>query len=118
MTEQLTLTTVPHPSSRAAVVALAGVMDMGTAAALQEALLDLVDCGSVHLVLDLSRVSFCDSMGLNALLRAHRHAHSNHGTLALCGIADPVARVLAITGADTIIPQHPTTTEALDGIDS
>ncbi|MHA6757234.1 STAS domain-containing protein [Streptacidiphilus sp. PAMC 29251] len=116
MTEQLAFTTVAHPERRAAVVTVAGVMDMETYAPLQQALLDLVDHGSVHLVLDLSHVTFCDSMGLNALLRACRHAQSRQGSLALAGVTASVARVLDITGAATVIAQHSSTGDALTSL--
>ena len=49
-------------------------------------------------VLDLSRVTFIDSSGLGALIRARQAATRLGGSFSIRGATGPVARVLAITG--------------------
>ncbi|MFE9404080.1 STAS domain-containing protein [Streptomyces sp. NPDC006530] len=74
-----------------------GALDMETAESLY-ARADAEPPGE-RLVLDLSRVTFMDSMGLNALLRI-----SQERQLVITGpLQDQVRYVLQITEADTVL---------------
>jgi anti-anti-sigma factor len=55
---------------------LAGELDMGTAAHLEAAVADALEPAPRQLVLDMRHVSFTDSTGLRAILRARRSAES------------------------------------------
>ncbi|AEW97817.1 MULTISPECIES: STAS domain-containing protein [Streptomycetaceae] len=59
-------------ADRAAVISVAGELDMETAPELRLAVSACLQQGPRSLSIDLSRVSFCDCSGLNALLRARR----------------------------------------------
>lgn len=98
-----------------AVVAVGGPMDFESTPALTELLLGLVEQGHRHLVLEVSQVSFCDSSGLNALVRVLRQAKRSQGSLALVAPTDQVERLLAITSVDSVIAQYPTVALALEG---
>ncbi|MEV8535775.1 STAS domain-containing protein [Streptomyces sp. NPDC051211] len=96
------------------VLALAGELDHDTAAPLREALAQLVGEAAApagqpprRLVVDCARLRFCDSTGLNILLRARQAAEDSGGALELAGLRQPVARMFRITGADGVFTVHP-----------
>jgi anti-sigma B factor antagonist len=97
-----------------AVVAVGGAMDFESTPVLTELLLGLVEQGRRHLVLEMSQVGFCDSSGLNALVRVLRQAKGRQGSLALVAPTEPVERLLAITAVDSVISQYPSVPLALE----
>ncbi|MFC1408553.1 STAS domain-containing protein [Streptacidiphilus sp. N1-12] len=105
MSSGLTLEARPRQGTQA-VLALAGVLDLDSADALAAAASDLVERGSCDLVLEMAQVTFCDSMGLNALLRVLRQAKGAGGSLTLLSPSDPVKRLLSMCGVDQIISAH------------
>lgn len=96
-----------------AVLAPAGELDHHTADLLRELLEDCLDKGLFRLVVDCSRLEFCDSTGLNILLAARLKAESAGGGVHLVGMRSPVARVFEITGADAVFTVHDTLGAAL-----
>jgi anti-anti-sigma factor len=51
-------------------------IDITNAAGLRAALLEAAACGSRTLVVDMAQTQFCDSAGLNVLVRAHKRARA------------------------------------------
>lgn len=81
------------------VVALAGELDVATASLAQAVCLDACEAHSrSSIVVDLTRLSFCDCAGLNMLLHVHKRALMGNGWLRLSGASARVRKVLAITG--------------------
>ncbi|MGK5442270.1 STAS domain-containing protein [Micromonospora sp. URMC 105] len=87
-----------------------GDLDIATAAVLQDAVdtaLDLPD--TVELVVDLAEVPFLDSTGVAALLRGAAEAVGRGASLRAVDPQPVVARVLRITGVDSLVglaPRH------------
>ncbi|GGQ24801.1 MULTISPECIES: STAS domain-containing protein [Streptomyces] len=96
-----------------AVVTPAGELDHHTADLLREPLEDCLARGFKRLVIDCSRLEFCDSTGLNVLLGARLKAEAGGGGVALVGMQPVVARVFEITGADAVFAVHDTLEAAL-----
>jgi anti-sigma B factor antagonist len=88
------------------IVRLVGELDLDTAPTLTSAVEELIDQGHRHLVLDLTRLRFCDSMGLNALLRLLRRTKGVGGSLTLMTPPDQVKRLLSMAGLDQILARH------------
>ena len=82
------------------VLRRAGEIDVATAPRLRDRLVQLVTEGPPQLVVDLSGVTFIDSMGLGALVSGLKRARAHDGDLRLAGATDHVAKVLAITRLD------------------
>ena len=99
-----------------AVVQVSGAMDYDTSDPLEAALTALVRDGAHHLVLDMADVTFCDSSGINTLVRALARAKQEKGTLALAATPARLRAVLELTGVDTVITTYPTVALALDSI--
>ena len=87
---------------------LAGELDLASAPALREQLLGLLRPGFSRLVLDLSRVSFCDASGLAVLVGTGRRARLLGGFLRLAAVPPQVNRVLRLTGLHQHLPIFPT----------
>lgn len=96
-----------------AVLTPAGELDHHTAELLREPLEDCLDKGYARLVVDCSRLEFCDSTGLNVLLGARLKAEAAGGGVHLAGMLPAVARVFEITGAEAVFTVHETLDAAL-----
>ncbi|HEY6311751.1 MAG TPA: STAS domain-containing protein [Streptosporangiaceae bacterium] len=88
-------------------------IDIANAAGLQAALLEAAWPGRAMVVVDMSRTRFCDSAGLNALITADRQARANGGEVRLVVVGEAVARVVALTGVDRVIPVYASLEDAL-----
>jgi len=95
------------------VVAAPEEIDITNAAGLRAALLEAAAHGNGTLVVDMSRTLFCDSAGLNVLVRAHKQAQAEGRGVLLVISAVTVLRIFAVTGIDHLIPNFPTLDEAL-----
>jgi anti-anti-sigma factor len=96
-----------------AVVTPAGELDHHTADLLREPLEECLAKGFSRLVVDCSRLEFCDSTGLNVLLGARLKAEAAGGGVHLVGMQPVVARVFEITGAEAVFTLHDTLEAAL-----
>jgi stage II sporulation protein AA (anti-sigma F factor antagonist) len=95
------------------VIRLDGEADVTNAPGLSQALSAEAARRPRLLVIDLSALGFMDSSALSAVITAHRAITAAGGVLALASPTPVVARVLALTGTDTIIPVHPTLDDAI-----
>ncbi|TML30816.1 MAG: STAS domain-containing protein [Actinobacteria bacterium] len=77
----------------AAVLEVAGEIDMATAPALEEAALALLEERPHRLVLDFAGVPFCDSSGIGVLVRLYNKASTTGCRLS---IRQPMPNVRAI----------------------
>jgi anti-anti-sigma factor len=97
---------------RCVVARTSGEMDYVTAPFFWERLLEALAGRDPFVVLDLSGVSFCDSAGLNVLLRAGRQARASGAELVLACVPQHLRRILVMTGADRIFRVCETVAEA------
>ena len=84
------------------VVAVRGEIDIVTAPALWEALVDVIP-DTTRLVVDLSETAFIDSTGLGVLVRALKRMRHGGGVLVLRGPRPNARKVLNITGLDRVM---------------
>jgi anti-anti-sigma factor len=85
-------------------IRLSGEIDMSNAGCLSTALRPWVEAGG-PVTLDLSAVSFLDSSGIHSLFSAAA-ALGDRGCIILHGVGGSVAKVLGITGADSVPNIH------------
>ncbi|MEU9760603.1 STAS domain-containing protein [Streptomyces sp. NPDC047985] len=95
------------------IVTPVGELDHHTADLLREPLESAVEQGRARLVIDCSRLEFCDSTGLNVLLGARLKAEAAGGGVHLAGMQPVVARVFEITGAEAVFTVHDSLDAAL-----
>ncbi|NRN65172.1 Stage II sporulation protein AA (Anti-sigma F factor antagonist) [Kibdelosporangium sp. 4NS15] len=90
-------------SGSTAHVAVAGDLTLETGDVILRKLSNLLDRGYVHLVVDGSGVSFCDSTGLGALLRARARASSVAGGLTIRAASPQLQRVVRLAGLQKLL---------------
>jgi anti-sigma B factor antagonist len=81
-----------------AVVELTGEVDVYTAPKLRECLVELVDEGRHHLLVDLEKVEFLDSTALGVLVGGLKRVRSHGGSLSLVCTQDRLLKIFRITG--------------------
>jgi anti-sigma B factor antagonist len=95
-------------SDHASVVSVGGELDLSTVPALRGAL----DRGITGLVVDLTGVSFVDSVGVGAILHTKRRLGAT-GVLAVVLAPSTYARVIFdVVGADSVVEVFETRAEA------
>ncbi|WP_406096937.1 STAS domain-containing protein [Kitasatospora purpeofusca] len=104
---------LPPVDDRTAVCVLVGDLDIETLPPAEQALDEALRTRPLVLVVDLEQVGFCDSSGLNLLLKARMSARSAGAELRLAAASPTVLRLLELTGADTVFLLHPTVADAL-----
>ncbi len=86
----------------AAVLRVTGDMEADTAYQVPDEVAALFDVASPReVVLDLSGVTFLDSVGLGMLVRAQDEALAHDAGFRLRAPSEPVSRILSITAMDT-----------------
>ncbi|MFF4872001.1 STAS domain-containing protein [Streptomyces sp. NPDC090109] len=103
--------TVHEQDNRSVVLCLTGALDHDTSGILLEQATAAMSTPH-HLVLDLSGITFCDSSGLNTLLRLNRRTRADDTTLTLVAVPGQLRRLLRITGADSVFTLRDNLAEA------
>jgi anti-sigma B factor antagonist len=83
-----------HPECR--VLRLDGELDIETEADFIRTCYDLLEGGQTNIIVDTSRLSFCDCSGLGAMILTQRQAERRGGYLRLIGVHGPLARLLTL----------------------
>ncbi|HEX5851573.1 MAG TPA: STAS domain-containing protein [Solirubrobacteraceae bacterium] len=93
---------------------VSGEIDYGASPRLRERIHDEIGAGRRHLVLDLSAVTFIDSMALGVLVGAVTRLHETGGSLrVVCALEnDRVLRIFDIAGVASSIALHHSREEA------
>jgi anti-sigma B factor antagonist len=103
--------------SKVAVVTLPVEVDIANADQARDDLLSILNRGAATLIVDMGGTTFCDSAGVNALVRAHKRATANGSEMRLVVSASAVRRVLDITGVDHLMDIYPSVAASLAGAD-
>lgn len=88
--------TVTHHRSDVAVLRLSGELDADTATTLHSTLADLLERPVPRIVVDLTDLKFCDSVGLSAFITSKQVISARGGWLSFAG-ANPFLRNLMET---------------------
>jgi anti-sigma B factor antagonist len=107
----LTLTT--REEGDRTVVVVGGEIDVYTAPKLREQLVDLVNAGRYHLVIDREAVDFLDSTGLGVLVGGLKRVRAHDGSLRLVCTQERILKIFRITGLTKVFPLHDTVDEAV-----
>jgi anti-sigma B factor antagonist len=86
------------------VINVEGEIDVYTAPKLREKLIDLVNKGKYHLLVDMEKVEFLDSTGLGVLVGALKKTRQHGGSVRLTCAEGPALRVLRSTGLTKVFP--------------
>jgi len=86
------------------VLRAGGELDMASASGLEHSLLHALESGTSSIVLDLTAVSFIDSVGLRVLLWAAGRSHEDGDRLRIdCG-SPAIRQLIDLTGSGRDVP--------------
>jgi anti-sigma B factor antagonist len=91
-----------------------GEIDRDSSAALREAAGEAVRRGRRKLILDLTKLTFCDSSGLSLFVDLHRQAGANGGWLRMVSPQANVRSMLRITHLDQLFALYDTVEAAAE----
>lgn len=89
-------------------------LDTTCAPELKSELVYLNKTGVRNVLMDLTNTRYCDSSGLSALLVANRLCRSVNGSLVVCGLQEPVQKLVQISQLETVLSITPTASEGID----
>ncbi|MFO7572754.1 MAG: STAS domain-containing protein [Gaiellaceae bacterium] len=92
-----------RPTAGVAVVSVVGEVDLHVASVLRERLTTAVD-GADKVVIDLSGVTFVDSMALSVIVGAGKRARARRAVVRLVVPRREIRRVFEITLLDRVFP--------------
>ena len=95
------------------VVRAAVEVDATNAQDLRSAIVAALGTGAERLIVDMSETEFCDSTGLNVLVRAHKRLAEAGGELLLVATEPTLLRIFKVTGMDTMFHLFASLDEAL-----
>ncbi len=95
------------------VIEVGGEIDVYTAPKLRERIIELVDEGQYHLVVDLEKVEFLDSTGLGVLVGGLKRVRGHDGSLQLVCTQERLLKIFRITGLSKVFAIHGSQAEAL-----
>jgi len=107
----LTLRAVP---GEYCLLTVDGEVDHHTAPQLRAALDRVPFAPGQLLVVDLARLTYCDSTGITALVTAHQQARAAGSSLTLAAVSPGLSRVLEIAGLDQLFSVRPTVADAIE----
>lgn len=99
-----------------AVLRCEGDLDLMAVDAVAAAAREILATLPTGLVLDLSGVTFCDTVGLRTLLSTAARARAQGCPMALAGVRPNVAEFLARVCADRTLPSYDDVTAAVDAL--
>src|SRR5690348_512080 len=88
------------------VLSLSGQLDLDTEADLRTAFDELAARGCRRVVVDLSGLDFCDSIGLSTIVVGHRLCVSDGGWLRLAAPGEFMRRLLSSVGITGSVPVY------------
>ena len=95
------------------IVQVGGEIDVYTAPKLREQLVDLVNAGQYHLVVDMENVEFLDSTGLGVLVGGLKRVRAHEGSLRLVCTQERILKIFRITGLTKVFPIHDSVADAV-----
>jgi anti-sigma B factor antagonist len=97
---------------RTTIVAVEGELDLARAPSLKWALIDALEAGRNHLVVDLSATTFMDSTGLGVLVGVNRSLTTEARLAIVCPRAS-LLKIFELSGMDGAFAIFPALEEAL-----
>jgi len=94
------------------VITVEGEIDVYTAPKLREKLIDLVNKGKFHLLVDMEKVEFLDSTGLGVLVGGLKRVRAHDGSLELVCTQERILKIFRITGLTKVFGIHDSIAEA------
>ena len=95
---------ISFPVEGTALVELAGELEVVSVDEFSVRMADLAGGGRSHVVIDVGGITFIDSSGINAMIRAVRSIEDRGGTAVIAAPSAIAQRVFAITRLAQLVP--------------
>ncbi|MHB0913676.1 MAG: STAS domain-containing protein [Armatimonadota bacterium] len=102
--------------SVASIIDLEGEVDVYTAPQLKQQIINMLDAGTNHVVVNLSAVDYLDSTALGVLIGGLKRLRERNGSLDLLCPNPRIRRIFEITGLDKIFDMYNSEEEAISRI--
>ena len=99
------------------VISLGGEVDLYTAPEFKQQLLDVIEQGAAHVVVDLTGTTFIDSTTLGVLVGGVKRLRTKDGQLSLVCSDRNITKIFEITGLDRVFTIYATRSEAVGALD-
>lgn len=114
----MNVTMTERPEEQVTVLTLRGELGADSTADVQSALAELLRRSAIRIVVDVSQLTFCDSIGLSTFVVAHHACRTANGFVRLAAPSKFLLRVLAVVGLLDRIPVYDTVPAACTGDES
>jgi anti-anti-sigma factor len=95
------------------IVSIQGRLDTTNYMVLEKRLMELIDEGQIHLVINCKSMDYVSSSGLRILLMALKKVTSLKGRFILCALQDNIREIFEISGFTSIFDIFPDQDTAL-----
>src|SRR5262245_12759078 len=112
------VTVTERPDRCVTVLELHGELGADSIGEVQTALAGLLRRSAVRIVVDMSNLTFCDSIGLSTFVVAHHACRATNGFVRLAAPSKFLTHILAVVGLLDRIPVYDTVSAACDGDDT
>ena len=100
------------------VIELGGEVDLYTAPEFKERMVQVIEDGKKHVVVDLSKATFIDSTTLGVLVGGVKRLRPAGGSLTLVCTDQNICKIFEITGLDRVFSIHESREDALSTVAS
>ena len=107
------LTVETHDDGAALTIAVIGRVDGNTVRSLESAVQGLAGTPQPAVVVDLERMTYVSSAGLQVFLLTAQQVRKAGGKVVFCSLADNILKVFKVSGFDRILTVRETKEEAL-----
>ncbi|TVL91877.1 anti-sigma B factor antagonist [Streptomyces sp. SAJ15] len=108
--------TYEHVSDEMTVVTTVGECDVYTAPKLREVLIELVNHGRSHLIIDMNGVDYLDSTGLGVITGGLKRCRAHDGSVGLVCTEERLLKIFRITGLVKVFPIFSSVAAAEEGL--
>jgi anti-sigma B factor antagonist len=98
------------------VIDATGEIDVYTAPQFKEAVNQVISLGQLHLIINMTQVTYMDSSGFGTLLSATKRLRPEGGTINLVACSNSIDRMLRITRLNTVFGIYGTVEEAIAAV--
>lgn len=98
------------------VLVLSGEIDAYTAPQLKQSIASILDGHEEHLIVDMLKVRYMESIGISILIFAVKRLSPNGGTVNLVGCQPHIDRLLSITKMSTIFTLYENMYDAMEAL--
>lgn len=98
------------------VIEVSGDVDLFTAPEFKERVIQVIEQGKTHLVIDLTNVSFIDSTALGVLVGALKRVRPDGGSIAVVAPDERIRGLFEMMGLDAAFAIHGTRADAVRAI--